>query len=231
VESLVRTIGYTLASLLGLAGGLIALGQENQRAEAWHAASFALLTINDDSFRNYDFTDQNESWDLVDWPVTMVFWNSAEIDRVKGIYDLCCDGAQIYARVNDGAEGSGPVWDDDGGIKDWPCSFLNEKESTWHMRLYADSDDQLYTPGWGFYVLGTTHEDYHECTFPESGRKFGWSEWVESNKFVPWIRAKGYTAWDDYMNFSNYEPYWEEQYGGERHVWENDGMSSWVYIP
>lgn len=113
---------------------------------AEHSASpgsFGILTRDDDSFYNWDFDSQTADSSNVDWPVTILYHNNAEVDKVKSIYwGLCGSGSQKYARLNDGNEGTGWVWDEDGGTKN-PCSCLISGDAE-HMRVYADANDTMY---------------------------------------------------------------------------------------
>ena len=121
--------------------------------------------------------------------------------------------------LNDG--NSAWYLDSDKGIKDGACtawSFTN------HMRLYADPDDQMYNVSWGFYVLGTTHRDYMECS-PWS--YFGDSEYAEID-----VAQYARQVWSpanvhyDYWNLLN-----PESCRGEgNHYWYNSGWATFVWV-
>lgn len=49
----------------------------------------------------YDFYSEIASSSNVDWPVTMVFYGHAEVDRVKMIYFGWANAHTMYARMSD----------------------------------------------------------------------------------------------------------------------------------
>jgi len=178
------------------------------------------LSIYEDRFYNYDFHCQPVSNYNVAWPVTMLFYDNAWINKVKSIYlEMPLFGIQEYARLDDG---DGWIWDSDGGTKGivW-SSHLNGY--VWlHLRVYAPNPpDYMYNSAWGKYVLGTTH--YDEFPFEEWS---GYSEWAEKD-FASRAQDKGYTVFEDWASFSNYEPYRNEN----GHVWYNNGLATAVYVP
>lgn len=206
--------------IAGLLAGVVLGDRLNSSAEAATASNLNLLYVQEDRFWNYDFNSQTVSSTNVDWAMSMLFWNDAEVDKVKGIYSSAYPwgGGAKYARLNDG---SGYVWDSDSGIKDIWCPSYQAQAR--HMRLYADSDDRLYNVSWGYYVLGSTHKDWQECWF---GSQFGWSEETEGI-FVNYALNRGYWGQHDWASFYNYEaPRWEGN-----HYWDNNGMASHIYVP
>lgn len=182
---------------------------------AWTTSNLAILGIREDYFYNYDFCSSTVSDTNVDWPVTMLFYNNAEVDKVKNIYWGVGPWSTCNARLNDG---SGWVWDVDRGTKSTGLHAC-------HMRVYADADDRMYNVDWGYYVLGTSHYDYFEWT------PWGWSGYSESAEaeLCQVARDKGYTVFEDWAYFYNYEGYREE--GGGKHRWSNNGWASAVNVP
>ncbi|CAG0975149.1 MAG: hypothetical protein MPEBLZ_00899 [Candidatus Methanoperedens nitroreducens] len=148
------------------------------------------LYIREDSFRNYDFLSETDSNTNVDWPVSMLFYNNADINKVKSIFFIGF-GSILKGRLNDGA---GWVWDSDGGTKG-----ISSRYGHWlHMRVYADSDDRMYNLAWGYYVIGTTH--YDEYPFESWS---GYSEAAEE-EFASIASSKGYSVSEDWSTFYNY---------------------------
>lgn len=183
-------------------------------AMAYSTSNLNILSIREDSFYNYDFASETASNTNVDWPVTMLFYNNANVNKVKNIFFIGF-GWLKYGRLNDGA---GWVWDSDGGTKG-SSSWYSDR---WlHMRVYADSDDRMYNLDWGYYVLGTTHYDQYP-----SETWSGYSETAEE-EFASIARSKGYAVYEDWGNFYNNEPYRVE---GD-HIWSNSGYTTAVNVP
>lgn len=193
----------------------------------------------------------------VDWPVTVIFRNRASIERVKDLLreaGFDNHGSKMYMSLADSpSAGQGDhLWDKDGGLKESKCSNnipLLGPEATNHIRLYADSEgagpvgnrnDRMVNISWGFYVLGTTHIDELECTFPNKA-KFGWSEHARANIFL-----EGETMWGRW-NRDGYPGVYlgnEEGIGCDRngqncrqyfrregnHLWESNGTAQLINI-
>lgn len=87
--------------------------------------NLAVLHIAEDAFYNYDFVSKNAAGDNVDWPVTMVFYGNADVNRVKNIYwGITLLANPMYAYLNDGA---GWMWDEDRGTKArWYSIYLDK---------------------------------------------------------------------------------------------------------
>ncbi len=119
---------------------------------------------------------------LVDWPASYMFWNDAEVDKIKnGMCNLgqnlspyskfyCGQGGWMRMKV---IETDGTLsWDDDAGHKLGHVSndFLEGCPSIWreHMRLYGPRpnwhsvQDRFYHPAFGYFVIGTTHLDFND---------------------------------------------------------------------
>jgi hypothetical protein len=212
VRRLAAIVGLTVAA--AAASAAVALGG--------HTSNLNLITIGDDTIRNYDFNSQTVSGSNVDWAVALIFKNNATINKVKNAlenpYDqgAFCASAQ-YGRLNDGA---GYVWDSDSGKKTTCCPVTG---SDYHFRVYADSDDRLgYNATLGYWVFGTTHKDVKECG---SGTWFGDSEVAES-----YMRSVKPSTWGVAANarwMSNYEaPRWDGD-----HYWNNSGYATVFSVP
>ena len=182
------------------------------------------MTVHEDAFWNYDFTTNLVRANKVDWPIALVFFGNATVNKVKGIlgneYDRT--GSRMYARLNDGIKWR---WDTDKGRKTTACPGL-PTQPWWarHYRVYADGDDRLYNASWGFYVIGSTHYDVRECA--ASGKQFGWSELSEDWITYRW-NVNGYWVQNDWTGFANPEPFRVEG----THVWDSNGRASRLHAP
>jgi hypothetical protein len=170
---------------------------------------------------NYDFNSQKLSRRNVDWGLDLVFYNNAEVDKIKDSLGYSNVGSRQNGRLNNG---KGWFWDQDGGRKNFPCSFAT---FTNHYRVYADQagGDRNYSPGLGFYVVGSTHRDVNECG--GGTRVFGYSELAENDIAA---LATGLTDWQVYRNvydMRNREPLRRE---GD-HRWHSNGLATMFRIP
>ncbi len=187
--------------------------------------SFHYISMAEDRFYNWDFeNDDYTTRTNVDWPVTMLFYNDADVQLVKDMYYTFV-GSSMYARLNDGSDW---VWDKDGGTKSGLCT-----SGIYHMRVYADSDDHMYNTSLGYYVIGTTNIDNNEC-----GDKDKWSGESELTEGHFATRAKdiysecGVDVLEDWGNFRNVEPYrYVDSEEGPDHIKDNDGYATAVYLP
>ncbi len=198
----------------------VACGVFASSARAWYTSNLTILSVYEDSFRNYDFESTTVSAYNVDWPVNFVFFNNAEVDKVKYGTGWTAWGSTMYGRLNDGY---GWVWDGDrGGKGSWDCygSSVN------HFRTYADADDRLYNAAWGYWTFATTHRDYNECG---GGDKYsGNSEYAESLLANRAREVWGwFNVWEDIHWYHNYEP---SRFVGS-HWWWNNGYTSYAEVP
>jgi hypothetical protein len=217
-----------LAFLVALAiAAVVALGGARTTQAHYTACcgNLRLLYSNGDAFRNYDFYDYVVSSTGVDWPVTLLFYHNAEVDRIKDAMSgrgYTHGGITIHGRLSDDG-GATFVWDDDGGKKQG-----SDQTAFYHFRLYANpATDRNYSPGWGFYVFGTTHQDYQECC----GGWHGESEQAETHIAADAGLAFGVSPAYDNANFYNYEPFRLESGDDGLHRWRNSGRATYVYVP
>lgn len=188
-----------------------------------------------DVIYNYDFTtNQGASNQTVDWATSLLYYNNASINKIKGFSFVSAQyptfGSTAYGWVNDGHQDfpQGPYinspgyYDTDGGMKQ---SYFNVCfGSTRHSRLYADSDDRLYSIGLGFYVYATTHVDYHEGCHGY----FGDSEATEKS-IGDLFYANGYPVYREYASFFNPERRHIDS-RDSNHNWDNSGRATYIYI-
>lgn len=218
----------------------LALFSPQAAANAGTTSNYVWVSSNNgDSFVNYDNKSYSgASRSTVDWAVSILWWNNAEVDKVKNAfreYPVGGSGADpMWLRLNDGG---GIAWDSDRGMKTaYPsCTF-----DTRHSRVYADGDDIMYNITFGRYVLATTHKDFDEAC----NRHFGDSEGTERD-LARLARAKGWGVNEDYGFTSNYEsscprstntykpacPGRADAVEGNDHRWQNSGYSTYVLVP
>jgi hypothetical protein len=196
------------------AAGIALLGGSAARSAS--TSHLTLLYVNEDSFRNYDFLSQTVSASNVDWPVTLLFYNNANVNKAK---IFAWTGSTMYGRMNDG---TGYVWDSDKGSKDSLCPIVGDAH---HYRVYAPpTTDRLYNVTWGYWVFATSHIDHNECGF---GSYSGYPDRTEDYVATQFANA-GYQVERNWASFSNPEPYRVE--GGD-HIWSNDGYATRIRIP
>jgi hypothetical protein len=179
-------------------------------------------TAGGNSWMNYDFNSQSISQTNVDWPITIVFYGNATINKVKLIF-LGYPGSRKYAAYD---SGGGTQWDQDGGTKVW-VTFAGPDGSdsdTLHLRYYAPPGTDYFdgTSGWGHYVIASTHFDFN----PPWDTVVGYSE-DAADMAVKIAASKGYTVYNDYFWINNYESLRNES----NHWWQCDGYVSLVYVP
>ena len=80
-----RIVLYRIGTLLCLAGAVAMLASTGLGASTPYLRTLGFGY--GDSIYNYDFTSQTVSSSGVDWAVSLVFYNNAEIDKVKNIAD------------------------------------------------------------------------------------------------------------------------------------------------
>jgi hypothetical protein len=203
--------------LLALVGVIVALPLASRGATT---SNLTLLMVAEDSFYNYDFTSKTVSSSNVDWPVCLVFYGNADVNKVKNIYwGVTILANTMYAYLDDG---QGFVWDEDRGTKGVVWSNCLNSYVWLHMRVYAPNPpDYLYNIYYGKYVIATAHYDQ----FPLES----WSGYTEcAEKHLADIAmSKGYTVYQDLFYFYNYEPYRIEG----NHIWLNNGYATYIYVP
>ncbi|AJB42115.1 hypothetical protein TCARB_1067 [Thermofilum adornatum 1505] len=203
--------------LLALVGVIVALPLASRGATT---SNLTLLMVAEDSFYNYDFTSKTVSSSNVDWPVCLVFYGNADVNKVKNIYwGVTILANTMYAYLDDG---QGFVWDEDRGTKGVVWSNCTNSYVWLHMRVYAPNPpDYLYNIYYGKYVIATAHYDQ----FPLES----WSGYTEcAEKHLADIaKSKGYTVYQDLFYFYNYEPYRIEG----NHIWLNNGYATYIYVP
>lgn len=121
----------------------VALVLTSSLAYAFTTSKLQPAHLYDDEFYNYDFLDKYCSSTRVSCPVTMVFYQNAWINKVKGIYALWfpLPGVDDWPLLDDGNDW---IWDSDKGLK-----ILHNSPDvgmvTAHLRVYAPNPpDYMY---------------------------------------------------------------------------------------
>ena len=182
-------------------------------AQSASTGNLNMITRLEDSFRNYDFLPNPTlvRADRVDWAVTLLFFNNANVAKVK---IFLFSGSTMYCRYDNGP---GFQLDGDDGSKSVACPATGY---AYHYRVYG----RLYNTDWGYYVFSTTHADHDECNpFYNS---FGSMEDETENYVAGVFRNRGYKIQPNFRSFSNYEAPRTE---GD-HRWNNDGYATAVNI-
>ena len=205
-----------------------------QSASADHNNSWGYVDMgSSDYVYNYDFFSEDFSEDNLDWPVTIIFANNAEIDRVKNDlrpHGFNETGSSKKGRVSDSST-SGFVWDSDRGLHQDACPVQA------HYRVYAPADDRLgYNTTLGYFIIATTHQDrYHHNWCPPGTEAFGWSETASNTVRTAAIQAYGSSNVDsNSINMRNRIPaHWSGTDDDEEddRYWQNSGYAHRINVP
>jgi hypothetical protein len=212
-----------------------------QGAQAQNTSTLYWLNATEnDGFYNFDFKSQNASSNNVDWPMRFLFFNNAEIDKVKDALDGC-HSPYIPAQTCNNGGGENAAfndnlilqWDSDGGKKQTnTCSSSGAQ----HMRFYANPVDvypydRNYNTAWGYYIFAAVHKDYEggsggSCTtyYSAEGEE-GW--WVQRMlDYLP-----GWSQQSNSYYWYNYDGGHWDLYGGNYHWTQSNGYASYVSVP
>lgn len=229
-----RSVGvFAIAalSLLYLAGGLVQSLATPTPATANSTNNLTTISLGySDYIFNWDSLDGSTSSKKVDWPVRFIFWDDANINRVKDRLDgcggdpslspqVCSSSSTKYFRFNDGPETQYfEEVDWDGGKKQGVSCDYDQ-----HIRVYAyDLTGRNYNASLGFYVMGTVHKDLEgggcENSYYSAEGEEGW--WVtRAGQISGWSVTSG-----PYL--SNYESgRWDTN-----HWIQSDGYSRKVRV-
>jgi hypothetical protein len=215
---------------LCLASALVLWASAPGTADAWEASNPVVVYQHEDRFWNYDcgmaYVGGVASWD---WPVTIVFWGNATVDKVKAALrsSLPIWGTDEYLYASDGYWRRW-LWDADTGVKTLSLT------KALHMRVYGGRWGRLVNATWGSYVLATTHYDLNELS---ANPTFGRSE--EAAAAIEALCAGLYGSGAveaDVLPLFNAEPDRIEQHandvgGVDSHHWQCDGLATMVYVP
>ncbi|MEM4639670.1 MAG: hypothetical protein QXT93_07345 [Thermofilum sp.] len=180
-----------VALVLGFAAAILVL----DIALSATTSNLTILYIAEDRFYNYDFASRSVSSSNVDWPVGLLFYSNADVNKVKSIYWGITLASTMYAYIDDGG---GWVWDSDMGTKGIVYSSYLNSYVYLHMRVYTPNPpDYAYNQYWGKYVIATAHYDQ----FPLESWS-GYSEYAEHH-LASIASGKGYAVYVDWAYFYN----------------------------
>jgi hypothetical protein len=212
---------FTLVALAALA--VLLPAEIAAAATPSQAIRFIRLSSGGDYFLNYD-GDKNLSVFDRDWGVSMIFYEDASVNRVKGFYDEDRGYNRRGGRKWEPYRYNSRVrMDGDKGKK----NDCNSGHTNNHFRVYGGYNDRLYDPRWGYYVVATTHVDHGDGggACEASDDYFGFSENVEHDLAV--IANNAFTVTEDYKNLRNAESLRLE----DDHWWQSDGRATIVLMP
>jgi hypothetical protein len=203
-----------VTALVAIASIGIAATPASARSITWRSIT---MPGGGDTFDNYDYHSRSRSASNVDWPVNLIFWNNATVPKVK---------APIAAAFpHTGSVQSAWVagsWDDDRGRKQYPGQC--DSNSNYHFRVYAPSNtDRMYNVNYGYFVIGTSHNDYRENC---GDGWFGESE-VAEGVVASAYSSRGFSVSRGALGLHNYEAYAREGSA----IWYSDGWATLVRIP
>lgn len=170
---------------------------------------------------NYNHRRKKLSSAHIDWPITIIFYGNATVDKVKKMYGGSMFASRKYQAYD---IGTGVKWDSDVGIK---ISMLfdgpdGKDKDILHIRLYAPPGGYFDGDGgWGHYVIAATHFDFN----PPWDTKNGYSEDAE-RQALRIASMRGYTVYSSYAHLHNREHLRKEK----NRYWQSDGRVSLVYI-
>jgi len=196
---------------------------------AHHTNNWGYVSMGtNDYVYNYDFDSKSLSADNLDWPVTIIFENNAEIDKVKRDltpYGFGEGGSTQWGRVSDYLV-SNLEWDGDSGRDENACPIHA------HYRIYAPPDDKLgYNQTYGYFVIATTHQDRNHYGNCPGKDKFGWSETASNQVRVAAVNAYGQSnVRSNVVQMYNAisTNHWSHE--GTRY-WQNDGLAHLISVP
>lgn len=181
---------------------------------------------------NYDFCRETQgiAKNNVDWPIMIIFYGNATVNKVKAIYNGATLASLQYAAYD---IGSGTQWVSDKGIKVERkfCGPNGYCKRTLHLRIYAPDGNYFDGDGgWGHYVIASAHVDFDPPSLcnkvPPYDKVCGYSEYC-ADMALQIAASKGYTVSYDCFYIGNYESLRNEN----GHWWQSNGYVSLVYIP
>ena len=191
---------------------------------------YVVCISSSDCFINWD-SESSTSFTLstADWPVTIIYYGNAEVDKIKLSYGwpLTGLGNSEYLYIID--DGIGFV-DSDRGMK--TLTYIDDTvcgiHLGWvyvHVRLYADPERDYDTdPLWGHYVIATSHLD--KAPFED------WSGFpsIAEHYALQYAIGMGWNGIIDALNVYNADPTCRFGHNGH-HININDGYASIIYVP
>ena len=177
---------------------------------------------------NWDNNNQATHYSTASFPVTVLFHENAEIDKVKG---ELAGRNWTYGTTNSKnswsiSQSGWSGWDTDSGKKKHdPISCYTTYpfcEITLHYRIYGQpSIDRNFSLDWGYFVYATTHRDLYEDD--PANEQYGFSEDVEK-QLVGDLANEFTTVADGLIMHNAYNSV------DGNHVYQSNGFASTVKI-
>ena len=156
-----------------------------------------------------------------DWPISVIFYGRATVDKVKRLFGKRRLSTLKYVCYDDGA---GMAWAADRGVKTgvWFIGPDGPDEDVLHLRVFAPPAGYFEGAGdWGHYVVATAHLDFN----PPFDFSCGHSEDAE-RRILRMAEAQGLAVFADYLNLSNAEAFRVRR----GYYWHSNGYASLVHI-
>lgn len=171
---------------------------------------------------NYGFYKKDKTSLKPDWPVSIIFYGNASLEKVKRIFGKATLATNKYVFYD---EGRGMVWDADKGVKrrvifDGPDGHDRD---VLHVRVFAPPVGYFEGEGeWGRYVIATTHFDFN----PPFDNKCGYSEDAE-REALRIAESRGYLVFPHCVDLKNTQKLRSRRL----YYWQSDGFAALVRIP
>ncbi len=237
----VSTLRYAIATMATVATLLFGI---HSFANAHAGGPHGWIYVGGDKVLNYDHRSKSSSANNIDWPLHLIFRNNATVNKVKGTdgsHSLDNNvfkalGGAKYLQLSE--DGTNFEWDSDKGRKKFNCKpLVDYNKWTEHYRVYADSDDRMWTPQHGYYVLATAHFDYDDPESPGpwcNDAKFGWDEMAADNilyYYTTHSSGPRWSTWESDAYFGNNEQSHDDYINGNLHHRTSDGYYHSVTVP
>jgi len=171
---------------------------------------------------NYGFYKKSRTSLKPDWPVSIIFYGNASVEKVKRIFGKTRMATNKYVFYD---EGRGMVWDADKGVKRrvWFAGPDGPDRDLLHVRVFAPPVGYFEGEGeWGRYVIATTHFDFN----PPFDNKCGYSEDAE-REALRMAESQGYRVFPRCVDLNNTQRLRTRR----SYHWQSDGFAALVRIP
>ncbi len=171
---------------------------------------------------NYSFFGKNRTSLKPDWPISIIFYGHATVEKVKKIYGKSGLSTKKYIYYEDGDR---LAWDSDRGAKTrvWFNGPDGLDQDVLHLRIFAPPEGHFEGEGaWGHYVIATVHLDFN----PPLDDICGYSEDAEVLA-LQIAERKGYKVFFHCVNLFSGEQFRVKSH----HYRQSDGYAGLVYVP
>ena len=185
-------------------------------------ANLRWVEVGRERWLNYSFRNTDRRALDPDWPISLIFYGRADVERVKALFGGGRIATRKYAVFDDG---TGPYWNADRGVKmrvrfegpDGPDG------DSLHVRVFAPPRGYFEGPEpWGRYVIATVHLDFN----PPFDNVCGCSEDAE-RLALEMAERRGYRVVPHGLDLANAETFRVRK----GHYRQSDGYAGLVHIP